>query len=94
MIFFHFSDHALLLPFAAGYRPRMPDLPASLDRFRAIVFVDPTLQRQLRQAPDRASFIALVVDRSHAYGCALDAAEIEAALAAAARDWTLRWITR
>ena len=72
----------------------MPDLPASLDRFRAIVFADTTLQRELRQAPDRASFIALLVDRSRARGCALDAAAIEAALAAAARDWTLRWIAR
>jgi hypothetical protein len=72
----------------------MPDLPAPLDRFRTIVFADPTLQRELRQAPDRASFIALVVERARAHDCAIEAAEVDAALDAAARDWALRWITR
>jgi hypothetical protein len=70
----------------------MPDLPAALEQFRAIVFADPKLQRELRQAPDRAAFIDLVVARSRQRGCAVDAAAIEAVLAEAATAWTLRWI--
>ena len=65
-----------------------------LQRFQAIVFADPALQRELRQAPDRQAFIALVVERSRDHGVTLDPADIETALDAAARAWTLRWIAR
>jgi hypothetical protein len=70
----------------------MPNLPSALDQFRAIVFTDPKLQRELRQAPDHAAFIDLVVKRSRQHGCAVAAAAIEAALADAATAWTLGWI--
>ncbi|SEC28718.1 hypothetical protein SAMN05519104_1094 [Rhizobiales bacterium GAS188] len=72
----------------------MPDFPSPLESFQTIVLTEPTLQHELRRAPDRVSFIALAVKRARERGCALDAAEIEAALAAAARDWALRWIVR
>jgi hypothetical protein len=68
----------------------MPDSQSALQRFQAIVLADPALQRELRRAPDRASFIGLVLERAHERGCALEAAEVEAALVAAARDWMLR----
>jgi hypothetical protein len=70
----------------------MPELPAALSQFRTIVYADPELQRELRRAPDRASFIDLVVERSRQHGCAVDAAALEAALGEAARAWMLRWI--
>jgi hypothetical protein len=68
----------------------MPDRPTALDDFRNIVLADPALQDELRHAPDRASFTALVLERAGAHGCALERGEIEAALAGAAHDWMLR----
>jgi hypothetical protein len=72
----------------------MPDFPAELERFRNIVFADPALQHKLRQAPDRASFVSLVLAHANEHGCLLDSAGIEAAINAAARAWMLRWIER
>jgi hypothetical protein len=73
----------------------MTDFPASLEQFRSIVLADPTLQQELRQAPDRASFVRLVVARAREQDCALDADMVEAALDAAARHQLLsQWIER
>jgi hypothetical protein len=72
----------------------MPDSPQRLAQFRRLVLADPALQRELRHAPDRAGFVRLVVERARERGCALDDAEIEAEIAAAARDWALRGIAR
>jgi len=72
----------------------MPDAPPPLRQFQAIVFADPALLQELRRAPDRASFVDLVVKRSRERGCALDPAVIEATLDAAAHAWLLRWIER
>ena len=69
-------------------------MSASLETFRTIVLADPELEQELRRAADRASFVALAAARAHAHGCPLGAAEIEAALDAAARDWMLRWLVR
>jgi hypothetical protein len=71
----------------------MTNFPAPLEQFRSIVLADPALQQELRQAPDRASFVRLVVARAQEQDCALDAAMVEAALDAAARDQLVsRWI--
>jgi hypothetical protein len=70
----------------------MVDARSPLQRFQSIVLADAGLQRELRLTPDRASFIALVVERARRCGCALSAAEVEAALTAAAHDWMLRGI--
>jgi hypothetical protein len=70
----------------------MPDLPVPLNQIRTIVFADPKLQQELRRAPDRASFVALLAERSREHGCAVDAATIEAALDAGARAWTMHWV--
>jgi hypothetical protein len=65
-----------------------------LEQFRALVLADPLLEQELRGVPDRRQFVALAADRAQANGCALAAADIEAALDAAARDWMLRWLVR
>ncbi len=70
--------------------PPMSDSQSALPRFQAAVLADPALQRELRRIPDRSSFIARVVERARERGCALAAAEIEAALVAAAHDWMRR----
>jgi hypothetical protein len=70
----------------------MVDARSPLQRFQSIVLADAGLQRELRLTPDRASFIALVVERARLCDCALSAAEVEAALTAAAHDWMLRGI--
>jgi hypothetical protein len=70
----------------------MPDSHSALPRFQAVVLADPALQRELRRTPDRASFVALVLERAREHGCAVDAPMIEAALDAGARAWTMHWI--
>jgi hypothetical protein len=72
----------------------MPDFTVQLEKFRTIVFADPALQHELRQAPDRASFVSLVLAHANEAGCPLDCAGIEAVIDAAARIWMLRWIER
>jgi hypothetical protein len=70
----------------------MPDPRSVLQRFQSMVLADSGLQHELRHALDRESFIALVVERAHAQGCAIEATEVEAALVAAAHEWMLRRI--
>jgi hypothetical protein len=65
-----------------------------LEKFRALVLADPMLERELRGAADRKRFVALAVERAQANGCEVVAADIDAALDAAARDWMLRWLVR
>jgi hypothetical protein len=68
--------------------------PTALQKFQAIVLAHPALQHELRQSPDRDSFVALMLARAREHGCALEAAEVETALAAGARAWMLRWVQR
>jgi len=70
------------------------DTASALEKFRAVVHADPALEQELRETPDRASFVALAAARAGAHNCPLAAAEIEAALDAAARDWMMRWLVR
>jgi hypothetical protein len=72
----------------------MTDAEPPLQQFRAIVARDAALQEELRRAPDRDAFVALVVARSRERGLALDAAAIATELEAAKRLWTLQWLTR
>ena len=72
----------------------MTDPASALESFRARVRADPELEQELRDTPDRATFVALAAARARAHDCPLDADEIEAALDAAARDWMLRWLVR
>lgn len=72
----------------------MTGVASALETFRALVLADPALERDLRATSDRQSFVALAATRAQARDCPLGAAEIEAALDAAARDWMLRWLVR
>jgi hypothetical protein len=65
------------------------DFPA-LRGFRSMVLADPVLQGELRRTADRAAFVALVVIRARERGCDLEAADVERALDAGARAWTLQ----
>jgi predicted MarR family transcription regulator len=71
----------------------MPESLA-LQQFRAIVLGDAALQQELRRCSDRSRFVALVCERANARGCEIAAAEVEAALAAAAKAWFTRWVGR
>ena len=77
-----------------GAPPASAATPSAIETFRDIVFADAALQAELRRAPDRASFVALVQQRARERGCAAEPAAIEAALDAAARAWMLRWIAQ
>lgn len=72
----------------------MNDIEPPLRQFQAIVRGDPALQSELRGAPDRETFVALVVARSRARGLAIDDADIAAELEAGKRTWTVQWLTR
>jgi hypothetical protein len=72
----------------------MTDPHPALQRFQMIVLADLALQQELLRTADRAAFVALVLARAREHDCPLDAAEIEAALDAAARAWALRGTER
>ena len=72
----------------------MSDVEPPLRQFQAIVHGDPELQSELRGAPDRETFVALVMARSRARGLAIDAADIAAELEAGKRTWTAQWLMR
>jgi hypothetical protein len=72
----------------------MNDIEPPLRQFQAIVRGDPTLQSELRGAPDRETFVALVIARSRQRGLAIDAADIAAELEAAKRTWMAQWLMR
>ena len=67
---------------------------ADLHRFQLIVLADAALQRELRACLDRTSFVALVIERAREHGCAVEAADIDAAFRAMARNWFTRGIER
>jgi hypothetical protein len=67
---------------------------SGLAHFKAIVLTDATLQSELRRAPDLEGFMALVVARAAEHGLAIERGELDAALAAGAHAWRLRWIER
>lgn len=72
----------------------MPEAPTVLQRFQAIVLEDHDLQDELRRCADRSSFVIRVLERASERGCALEPADVEAALDAAARAWLMRWVAR
>jgi len=72
----------------------MSDVEPPLRQFQAIVLDDPVLQSELRGAPDRETFLALVLARARARGLSIDAADIAAELEAARRTWTVQWLAR
>ena len=65
---------------------------ADLDRVRAAVLADPGLQARLLAVPERATFVAAVVDLGAELGLAVEPGDVEAALVAARRSWLERWV--
>ena len=66
----------------------------TLQRFQMVVLQDVSLQSELRNCPDRATFVARVVECARAQDCMIEPKEIEAALDAAAKAWLLSWMQR
>jgi hypothetical protein len=65
-----------------------------LHRFQQIVLADTDLERELRGCLDRASFIALVIERARQHDCAVEPADIDAAFSETARNWITRGAER
>jgi hypothetical protein len=63
-----------------------------LEKFRQLIWQEPTLQERLRATPDRASFIALTLQLGAERGYSFTVDEIEEALKASQRAWLERWI--
>lgn len=72
----------------------MTDPDSPMQRVQAVVRNEPALQAELRRAPDRDAFVALVIERSRERGIAIGAAEVAAELEAAKRVWTTQWLIR
>lgn len=72
----------------------MPAPQTALHQFQMIVLEDAGLQRELRRCPDRPGFVALLLERARERGFAVERAEVEAALDAAARARIMHWVQR
>lgn len=72
----------------------MAEVPTALHRFQLIVLEEADLQDELRRCADRPAFVARVLERAHERGCALEQADVESALNAAASAWLMRWVAR
>ncbi|MGB8509808.1 MAG: Nif11-like leader peptide family natural product precursor [Pyrinomonadaceae bacterium] len=62
------------------------------ENFRRIVLDDPALQSVLREASNRASFVALAIRLAAERGCELTPQEVEDALRASRRELLERWV--
>ena len=64
----------------------------SFEQFRQLVLRDITLQEQLRETPDRESFLKLVLQLGAERGYSFVAEDVEAAIHASQHAWRLRWV--
>ena len=64
---------------------------AGLAAFGELVVADATLRQELLAAAGRERFVALVVDRARAAGCAVEPGDVEEGLRARRRAWPERW---
>jgi ribosomal protein S18 acetylase RimI-like enzyme len=72
---------------------RAPAAPMqAFDQFRDLVFSDPALLRQLRQAPDLPALMAMVIAAAGERGLQLSEADLQAAVNANRRSWFERWV--
>ena len=68
-------------------------MPADgLARLRAVVLADPELQRRLLAVRDRRDFVAAVVGLGRDRGLAVEAGDVEEAIADSRRTWYATWI--
>ncbi|HEY0003429.1 MAG TPA: Nif11-like leader peptide family natural product precursor [Pyrinomonadaceae bacterium] len=65
----------------------------SLDQFRLLVLEDVSLQKQLRETPDRDSFLRLMLQLGEERGYSFTAETVEQALRDEHRAWVMRWVT-
>jgi hypothetical protein len=56
------------------------------EKFRALVLRDVSLQKRLRETPDRELFIALTIQLGAEHGCSFNTNDVEEALRAARRE--------
>jgi len=65
------------------------------DRLHTAVLADESLQERLRAASAQGedAFLAGLVEASAARGLQVDAGDVSAALVAARRSWTERWLS-
>ena len=59
----------------------------SFEQFREKVLDDISLQRELRDVPDREALIALLIERGLRHGFTFRVSDVEAAMDAARREW-------
>jgi predicted ribosomally synthesized peptide with nif11-like leader len=64
----------------------------SFEQFRQLVLQDTALQERLRCAPDRDTFLALVLRLGEERGYDFTKEDVEAAIQASQQAWRLRWI--
>ena len=62
------------------------------DRFRDVVLANEDLQRQLRETPDKETFLEVMMNLGRECGYNFSIADIESALGQARRTWIERWI--
>ena len=63
-----------------------------IDRFRDEVLANEDLQRQLRETPDKETFLEVMMNLGRECGYNFSIADIETALGQARRTWIERWI--
>ena len=63
-----------------------------IDRFRDEVLANEDLQRQLRETPDKETFLEVMMNLGRECGYDFSIADIETALGQARRTWIERWI--
>ena len=63
-----------------------------IDRFRDVVLANEDLQRQLRETPDKETFLEVMMNLGRECGYNFSIADIESALGQARRTWIERWI--
>ena len=64
----------------------------ALARFGEVVVDDPGLVRELAAAPNRATFVALVVIRAGEHGYHVEPEDVEAGLRDRRRAWHAQWV--
>ncbi len=64
----------------------------SLDQFRRLVLDDDEMQKQLRETPDKESFLALMLRFGAERGYEFTAEDVEEALRDEQRRWIMRWV--
>ena len=68
-----------------------PNPGQELERFRAMVFADPALQRELLEAATSRQFMPMAVATAGRLGILLSEADVAAAMRATQLSWQLRW---